>query len=187
MSARQTVTLVLLVLVVIGTGWFLNRQDSSRQSPEVSATVHDSFVHGMDLRAMDASGRVQYHVRAASMLHFPHLEHLELDRPEIELRRRDGTVWHITSDRGQATDSGDRIWLLGEVDIRRPASADAHPLRVRTSDLLVKPEQEVAETDQPARILAERYRIHATGMKADFRNNQLQLRSKVRTTFDGAG
>lgn len=187
MSTRQTALLLLLVLIVIGSGWSLYRQDNNQQQSAVSATGHDAFVSGMDLQVMDINGQQQYHVQADSMLHFPHLERLDLERPVIKLSRKDGTAWHITSERGQTTASGDRIWLLGQVDIRRPATGDSGSLRVRTSDLLVKPDQELAETDETARITGERYRIDATGMKADFRNSQLHLRSRVRGTIHGAG
>ena len=187
MSARQTALLLLLVLVVIGSGWSLYRQDSGQQQTTVSVTGHDSFVSGMDLQVMDITGRQQYHVTADAMFHFPHLERLDLERPVIDLNQKDGTAWHITSERGQTTASGDRIWLLGQVDINRPATGTTSSLRVRTSDLLVKPDEELAETDKAARITGARYRIDAIGMKADFRNNQLQLHSRVRSTIQGAG
>jgi len=186
-NARQIILLLLLTLVVIGSGWFLFQQDDGQQQTTVSATGHDAFVSGMDLQVMDANGQLQYHVIAASMIHFPHKERFELEQPVIDLIRDDGTAWHITSDRGQTTASGDRIWLLGQVDISRPATGNADSLRIRTSDLLVKPDQEQAETDSAASIISDRYRIDATGLKADFRSRELQLRSTVRGTFHGTG
>ena len=187
MSTRQTVLLLLLVLVVIASGWYQYRQDDGRQQTPVSATGHDAFVSGMDLRVMDVNGRLQYHVKAASMLHYPHVTRIDLVQPVVHLTREDGTVWHITSEHGQTTESGDRIWLLGEVDIQRPATGKSGSLRIRTSDLLVQPDAELAETDNATSITAESYRIDATGLKADFRNRQLQLRSRVRSTIHGAG
>lgn len=187
MNTRQTVLLLLLVLVVVASGWYQYRQDDDRQQTPVSATGHDAFVSGMDLRVMDVNGRLQYHVKAASMLHYPHVTRIDLVRPVVNINREDGTAWHITSERGQTTESGDRIWLLGEVDIHRAATARAGSLRISTSDLLVQPDLELAETDNAASITAERYRVDATGLKADFRNHQLHLRSRVRGTIHGAG
>lgn len=187
MSTRETTLLLLLVLVVIGSGWFQYRKDDGQQQTTVSATGHDSFVNGMDLQVMDTNGKLIYHVMAASLLHFPHQERMHLEQPVIDLNRKDGTAWHIKSERGQTTASGDRIWLLGQVDIHRPASSLRGSLRIHTSDLLVKPDLEQAETDSAASIIAERYRIDATGLKADFRSSQLQLHSRVKGTFDGSG
>jgi lipopolysaccharide export system protein LptC len=186
-NTRQTALLLLLVLVVIGSGWLLYRHDSSQQQTTVSATGHDSFVSGMDLRVMNANGQLKYHVMADSMRHFPHREHLDLVQPVIDLRREDGTAWHITSERGRTTASGDRVWLLGQVDIHRPATGKAGSLRIHTSDLLVQPDKELASTDRAATITTERYRVDATGLRANFRRGQLQLRSRVKGTFHGAG
>ncbi len=187
MSTRQTVLLFILVLVVIGSGWVHYRQDDNRQKTTASATGHDSFVRGMDLQVMDLNGRLQYHVTAASMMHYPHQARLNLEQTVINIIQADGTAWHITSERGQTTESGDRIWLLGQVDINRPASGRSGSLRIRTSDLLVQPDQELAETDNAASITSERYQVDATGLKADFRNSMLQLHSRVRGTIHGAG
>jgi len=186
-STRQTALLLVLLLVVIGSGWFLYRQDDDQQQTTVSATGHDAFVSAMDLQVMDVNGRLQYHVKATSMLHYPHVTRIDLVQPVVHLTREDGTAWHITSERGQTTESGDRIWLLGEVDIQRPGTGKSGSLRIRTSDLLVQPDAEMAETDNAASITAERYRVDAKGLKADFRNRQLHLRSRVRSTLHGAG
>lgn len=187
MNSRQTALLLILLLVLVGSGWFLYRQDDSQQQATVSPTGHDAFVNGMDLRVMDINGQLKYHVMAVSMLHYPRQERLELDRPVIDLSRRDGTAWRITSERGQTTASGEQIWLLGRVDINRPATGRTGSLQIHTSDLLVMPDRELAITDSAASIIAERYRIDATGLEADFGSSQLQLRSKVRSTFNVAG
>lgn len=187
MNARLTALLLLLLLVMVGSGWFLYQQDDRQQQTPASVAGHDSFVRGMDLKVMDIHGQLQYHVMADSMFHFPHQERLKLDRPDIDFRREDGTSWHITAERGETTASGDRVWLLGQVDINRAATGRTGSLQIRTSDLLVMPDLEQAETGSAATITAKRYRVEATGLKADFRSNQLQLLSNVRGTIDGKG
>lgn len=178
---------VLLLLSVIGTGWFLDRPNSSQQPSSVSATGPDSFVKDIDLAVMDENGYLQYRVRTEHMTHFPHNDILKLSRPDIDIVRTDGTAWHITAERGEATTAGDQLWLLGKVDIRRPESATGSAIHVMTSDLLVKPEDELAETENAATITGNRYVINAVGLKADFRTNVLELLSRVRGTIEGSG
>ena len=55
-----------------------------------------------------------------------------------------------------------------------------------TSDLLVKPEDELAETANAAMITGDGYRNNAIGMKAYFRTGTLELLSRVKGTIDGA-
>ena len=187
MNLKQFGLFVLLLLSVIGTGWFLERQDNSQQPASVSTTGPDSFVEGIDLAVMDENGHLKYQVRAEHMTHFPNDDILKLSRPDIDIVHTDGAVWHIKAERGETTTAGDRLWLLGEVDIRRPDTTTGSAIQVVTSDLLVKPEDELAETENAATITGDRYVINAVGLKADFRTHTLELLSRVRGTIEGSG
>jgi lipopolysaccharide export system protein LptC len=186
-NLKQFGLFVLLLFSVIGTGWFLDKQDNSRQPASVSATGPDSFVEDLDLEVMDENGHLKYQVRAEHMTHFPNNNILKLDRPDIDIVHTDGAVWHIKAERGETTTAGDRIWLLGEVDIRRPETTTGSAIHIITRDLLVKPEDEQAETENAATITGNRYVINAVGLKANFRTKVLELLSRVRGTIEGSG
>jgi len=185
-NLKQFGLFVLLLLSVIGTGWFLDKQDNSQQPASVSATGPDSFVEDIDLAVMDENGHLKYQVRAEHMTHFPNDDILKLNRPDIDIVHTDGAVWHIKADRGETTTAGDRLWLLGEVNIRRPETTSGSAIHVITSDLLVKPEDKLAETENAATITGDHYVINAVGLKADFRTHTLELLSRVRGTIEGS-
>ena len=184
MITRQNVLFILLLVVAIVSGWFLDERHGGLLDLSVSRTGPDSFVSGMHLDVMDASGQLRYRVTADSMTHYPNVEELELQRPLIDLQQRNGNNWRITAETGQTTDAGDLIRLLGNVDIRR--SGASGPLQVRTRDLLVKPEQSFATTDSAATITAPGHRVDSVGLEADLENNTLELRSRVRGTINAA-
>ena len=186
MNIKQLGLFALLLLIVVGSGWFLDKQSSSRQPASVSSSGPDSFVEDVDLAVMDELGYLKYRVKAKHMTHFPNEDILRLSQPDINISRSGGAVWHIVAERGETTTAGDQLWLLGAVDIRRPASAQGSAIHVATSDLLIKPEDELAETDNAAAITGDRYRINAVGMKAYFRTGKLELLSRVRGTIDGS-
>jgi lipopolysaccharide export system protein LptC len=186
-NIRQFGLFALLLLIVIATGWFLDRQDNSRRPVSVSATGPDSFVEDIDLAVMDVDGHLKYRVRARHMTHFPNADLLKLNRPVIDIMNKDGTVWYISAERGELTTADERLWLLGAVDIRRPESATDSAFHVITSDLLVMPDEELAETEMAATITGDRYVINAIGLKADLRANTLELLSRVRGTIEGSG
>ena len=186
MNIKQLGLFAVLLLVVVGSGWFLDKQSGSRQSASVSSSGPDSFVEDVDLAVMDELGYLRYRVKAKHMSHFPNEDILRLSQPDVNITRTGGAVWQIVAERGEATTAGDQLWLLGAVDIRRPASAQGSAIHVVTSDLLVKPEDELAETDNAATITGDRYRINAIGMKAYFRTGRLELLSRVRGTIDGS-
>jgi lipopolysaccharide export system protein LptC len=186
-NLKQSGLFALLLLTVIGTGWFLDQQAVSQLPASVSATGPDSFVEDIDLAVMNEAGHLHYRVRAAHMSHFPNEDLLRLTRPDVNIIQANGTVWRIRSERGETTTAGDRIWLLGEVDIRRPESATQEAIHVTTSDLLVKPEEELAETEHAATITGKHYVINAIGLRADFGSSVLELLSRVRGTIEGTG
>jgi LPS export ABC transporter protein LptC len=180
---RRTTLLVLLLLAVIG--WFLQLQETGQQATTVSGTHPDNFVRGMNLAIMDETGRLNYRIKAQYMLHDPDTDNLELDHPTMNITRPDGDIWNIASEKGQIITSDNRLWLLGQVDIRR--LDETRPFHVRTSTLLVKPDEQLAETEDAATISSRHFRIDAVGLTADFRRNNLKLHSRVRGTIDVAG
>jgi lipopolysaccharide export system protein LptC len=178
--------LALLLLSVAGTGWFLDRQDHSRQAVSVSATGPDSFVDSIDLAVMDDNGRLKYQLRAEYMTHFPHDDSLKLSHPDIDIMQGDGAVWQIWAEHGTASTADDHVWLLGKVDIHRSATTTGSAIHISTSDLLVIPDDELAETENAATITGHRYVINAVGLKADFRNHVLEMLSRVKGTIEGS-
>jgi lipopolysaccharide export system protein LptC len=185
-STRLTAVVLLLLVAVIGTGWYLQQQGADPQQTTASRSGPDAFVTGMQLAVMDETGQEIYRIESDTMTHFPEDEHFKLTRPRFDITRPDGTIWHITAEHGQSTPDNDQLWLLGEVDIRRPGTSKISGLHVKTSDILIKPDEEIAETDNAVTITAEGYLVTAVGLKADLRKNLLELRSRVRGTIDAA-
>jgi lipopolysaccharide export system protein LptC len=184
-NTRQTLLFILLLVVIIGSGWFLDGRHGGLQDLSVSRTGPDAFVSAMHLDVMDAGGFLRYRVTADHMTHYPSADQLELQHPLIDLQQRNGNTWRISAETGETSDSGDLIRLLGKVDIHR--SGISGPLQVRTRDLLVKPEQAYATTDSAASITAPGYRVDTVGLEADLGSNTLELRNRVRGSIDAPG
>ena len=185
MSGKQIGLYGLLLLVLTGSGWFLFQQQSGLQRETVSATGPDAFVKDMDLKVMNEEGQLAYRVKALLMNHYPNDERFTLEQPDIKILQANGDVWHIISEHGEATEAADIIWLLGAVDIKRLPTETSSQLHIVTTDLLVKPDDELAETDNEATITSDDFLINAVGMKADFSKDTLELRSRVRGRYDG--
>ena len=182
MKAR--LALLLLLILAVATGWFLQKPQNGSPNATARKQGPDMFAEQIDVTIMNESGQPVYHITADYMAHSPHTERFDLERPFIELKRAAGDSWNITSERGQMTDEGDELWFLGSVNIHRKGS---RPLHIQTTDLLVKPDEELAETEYAVSISAPQYKINAIGLKADFRKDLLEFRSRVRGTINAAG
>jgi lipopolysaccharide export system protein LptC len=185
-NGKQFALYGLLLLILAGSGWYLLEKDSDQLRTSASATGPDAFIEDMDLKVMDEQGRLEYRVKARRMVHFPSDERFDLEQPDIRIMQGNGDNWYIRSERGEATEAADIIWLLGAVDISRPQTTASSRLHIVTSDLLVRPDDEIAETENEATISSDLFRVNAIGMKADFRNDTLELRSRVRGQYDGS-
>ena len=186
MSGKQIILYGLLLLLITGTGWFLFQQETGLQRETVSATGPDAFVKDMDLKVMNEQGQLAYRIKAQYMRHYPNDERFKLEQPDIKIVQANGDIWHIKSEQGETTEAADIIWLLGAVDIKRPPTETSSRLHIVTSDLLVIPDDEIAETDNEATITSDEFLINAVGMKADFSKDTLELRSRVRGRYDVA-
>ena len=182
MNAR--LALLLLLMLAVATGWFLQKPQSGSPVATAREQGPDMFADQIEVTIMNESGRPVYHITADYLIHSPDTDRFDLDRPFIELKRAAGDSWNITSERGQMTDEGDELWFLGKVNIHRQGSK---PLHIQTSDLLVKPNEELAETEYKVSITAPQYKINAIGLKADFRKDLLEFRSRVRGTINAVG
>ena len=184
MNIRPIVLYGLLFMLVTATGWFLFLQETDLQRETASATGADAFVVNMDLKVMDEQGRLQYRLKASRMTHYPNSERFHLEQPDIWIMQTSGDDWHINSERGETTEDADIIWLLGAVDIKRQQTATSSPLHIVTSDLLVKPDKEQAETKQAAIITSGQIRVEGTGVKANFKKDTIKFRHSVRGRYD---
>jgi lipopolysaccharide export system protein LptC len=185
-NSKQTGLYGLLLVIMAGSGWLLFRQETVQPRKTASDTGPDAFVEGMDLMVMNEQGQLGYRFKARRMKHYPSDERFLVENPDIKIVQDNGDTWLIKSEHGETTEDADIIWLLGAVDIKRQQTATSSAVHIVTRDLQVRPGLELAETEQAATITADQLRVEGVGIKADFRNDTMELKSSVRGSYDGA-
>jgi lipopolysaccharide export system protein LptC len=186
-NGRQIILFGGLLAAALITGWFVQDQGILKDQAPASPRGPDLFVNGMDLRIIGEDGHVHYRVRASRMEHFPYDDHSDLTDPFIQVFSQQKAIWDARSERGRVADQGDTLWLLGRAVINRQALADQQAVNVVTSDVMVKPQADTAETSAVAVITSGRYRIEGVGMLANFKESRLDLQSRVRGRIDAGG
>ena len=186
MNAKQTVALLALALVT-GAVLLVDLQDYVPGQAGKPGDGRDAYMDDVSLRIMNTDGVPVYDMTAGHMTHYSGSDHLELENPLLNITRPDGSVWHVSAERGVSTANGAQVWLRGAVDILRLADDTRGAIHITSTDVLVRPAEEQAETDSSALIITDSYRVEAVGLKADFKTNRLELRSRVRGRINGAG
>jgi len=185
-TARQLGLYVLLLLVVVATGWYGFTRGTGLSQGSTSENGPDAFVRDMDLRVMNEGGTLAYRVKAMKMTHYPSTRRIHLVQPDVRINQSGGDTWRIRSEIGETTESADVLTLLGAVDIKRRASATSEALHIVTSDLTVWPDEERAETDNATTISSEQLELFGIGASADFSKDTLELHSGVRGRYDSS-
>ena len=180
-------TSVAMIALAAGSFWTVSQLELDLFAP-TSEDRHtpDFYMENFVTVKMDESGAVQRRVEAEYMAHFPDTDTHEFQDPYMVMYREDGPPWHVRSERGWLSSSGDVMLLLGQVHIWRNNVDGDKQVDVKTEDLRVLPEREYGETDKPVLITTATTQTRGIGMKAHLAESRLELLSNVRTRHEPA-
>lgn len=176
---------VALLLLALGSGWLIRELDLAGAAADGNQRhTPDLYLDNFTTTTMDEFGRPRRRLQAVHMAHFPDTDTSELEQPYLVLYRPAGPPWHVKSERGWVSASGDVMLLLGRVHIWRNNDDGERDVDVRTRDLRVLPDSEYGETDKHAVIRTPSSESHGVGMRAFLNESRIELLSEVRTLYE---
>ena len=196
---RIWLAIVLLAVVALGSFWMLQvmrRNDEVGNSRSSARSEPDYYVEQFDFIRLPNNGKVNYHITGKRLTHHPLNDNFEIEQPRINSFNADQTPLNIRAERAvieQKTQEispireHDQIHLQGDVQVERPVSANASYMKLQSNYLLLLPDDDVMKTDQEVTLITTSSEIHATGLIADNRTQQLQLLNKVRARLSRPG
>ncbi|MEE8379826.1 MAG: LPS export ABC transporter periplasmic protein LptC [Gammaproteobacteria bacterium] len=175
-----------VVAVVAGISvWLLSEQaPKNSQLTSKDNAVPDTYMEEFKTTIMGQGGKPRYELHASYMAHFPYDNYSEFTSPQFIYYRPDESQWVMSAERGTAIDSNKQIILQGNVTMfhRQLAMGDS-ALKITTSELLVRPDDSYAETDQLITIISGEHSLQSTGMKAYFNDGRVEFLSRVRGKY----
>ena len=139
----------------------------------------DYIVSDVVLRKLDANGQLKYTLRAADVRHYPDDDTTDLLKPNVVYQYTKKPPVTISAERGHATSDGERVDLLGNVRIFRPASGKDEELTASMDELAVFPDDETAFTKSPVLITRGRSWLKGVGMQVNNIKQTYVLESQV--------
>lgn len=183
---RYGVTALMLALA-FGSFWLLRQLEPDfLEGAPTPRHVPDYYMENFETTTMGPDGKPQRSMTANYMAHFPDTDTHEFEQPYIVLYRVEGPPWHVRSERGWLSASGDVMLLLGKVHIWRNNASGSKELDVKTEDLRVLPDTSYGETDLPVVITTPTSRTTGVGMKAFMAESRMELLNDVRTLYQPA-
>lgn len=172
----------LMPLIALLVGCSATNDESTRlpdgaSDPGYSATGAEIIQTGID-------GEPRYRLQAARIEQDPRSLETRLQDLRLETRVRGGSsIWNVSAPRGVLSRDARRIDLAGGVLLAGGASDAADALRLDTESLQYDLETARVRTNGEVRLTLQGHALSATGLDANLRTRQVQLRADVRGRF----
>lgn len=193
----------LVVLIGLVAIWDFNPEDLMRPVPEREAEFPHAYLIGSETRRFDTEGRLYHHMVSERADHFQHLPQRSSERDYSLIQKPDLTLygqgdqenadppetesagaapWRVMAEQGRSDANATRIHL--HEDVRVWQEGDEGLTELTTSELIIEPDRQFAETDKAVNMRSPQGRNEAVGMRANLGHDHIELLSEVRGTYD---
>lgn len=182
--------LVVLALAALAASsrWLL--QTAEQAAPARTGRERhdpDFYLKDFTLTTMDKAGVPRNRLESPYMVHYADDDISEVTTPRMQVFGKDAPPWHIDAGMGVILSEGKTVLLRDGVIISQSDPHNGQLTTLRTADLTVTPESESAETASPVSFADSAGNVvDAVGMRANFRDERLELLSQVRGKYVAA-
>lgn len=143
------VPLALVAVLAVGTWWMVERarMQQGQTGQPVSPLKPDFFVENLRLWRLDKTAQSQTYLTAERMTHIPQTQTATLYEPRIINQRPDRPEVTITARRGELVRPTDIVHFYGAVFVQRAPDAQAAAMILRTEQLTLRTDDDVATSD----------------------------------------
>jgi len=180
--ARYWLPLLPLLGMLAVTYW-LNQQVRPESDQPDNGERHDpdAIVENFSAIKLNEQGVPRFVMAAKKMQHYPDDDSTTLEVPRLTTLSADRPAIHTIAKRGIVSSRGDEVFLHGDVEVLREASAQQDELTLHTEYLHVIPDLDLANTDRAVTITDARNTVHAIGLEMDNKARPLKLLPRVRS------
>ena len=174
-----------MIAAALLTGWLAHQFEGFQPlAPAKRDEEPDYFLENFTTTTTDESGTLTRALSAKRLLHFPDTDTNELTEPHLVLFRTTGTPWHVESERGWISGSGDVVLLLGRVHAWRDDARGERLVDIHTRDMRILPNDDYGETDSAAIIRSRGSEARGVGLRVDADQDRVELLADVSTVYE---
>ena len=171
------VALFLLALLVLSTWWAANYtlNTVALDPPRRQTHEPDTWAQNFVMLRTNEAGIAINRLEGAYMLHYPDDDSYHLDDAIVTLNQAQSPIMTAQSDNAIMDEDGTRIQLVGNALLQRQADAKGDVLSVRSERIVLYPNQDTMETDEPAVVKNGSNTLQGTGMAYNNTTRQLHV------------
>jgi lipopolysaccharide export system protein LptC len=178
-QAAPLFPLLLLTLLAGGTFW-LERASQIGEAGRNGKNRHDPdfIVEHFTTRRFNLEGHLQHHLSAQKMTHYPDDDTTEVSTPSLIYYGQSNPL-HIDAEHAWVSKDGKEVKLIGNVQMKRPARPHQPELLVKTAELRVFPDDEIARTQTAVTIINGLSTLQGQGLEANHHTQIFTLLGRV--------
>lgn len=194
MKARQANTIRLIIMITLaaalalGSLWLVEVMQRQTEDllPQSARTDPDLYVEKFSFMRLGKNGEVRYNLTGTQMLHYPTDDSYLVQQPVMRSYGKDRPPMVSSSKRATIQNNQTEVHMYDDVRIDRPASATAQRFQLKTSYLLLLPDEDVMKTPKPVELQLGSSILNGTGMVANNATSEFRLSGDVKGTYQPA-
>jgi lipopolysaccharide export system protein LptC len=177
--------MLLALFAAFGTFWLLELMNRAGEEMQADMRMNepDYIVERFSFVRLSKDGKPSYIISGDKLTHRPIDDSSEIDKPIVRSLAQDKPPMDIRSKTARVDDVNSRVTLREDVTIDRAAGDANKELHLETDKLVIYPDEDRMETDQPVRMKSGGTTAQANGMRADNASRQLSLSGRGTLVF----
>lgn len=179
---RITLILTLCIVAALGSFWLMQMMKRQAEGP-TNGQQHnepDYRVENFHFVRTSSTGQAAYLISGQSLTHHPKDNSADIVLPVAQSFQPNQAPLTMNAAQGRIFNDNQNIQLRGQVDISRPATAQAQALHLETESLLITTENDTMQTDDAVKMTLGNSILSGVGMLADRGNGNIRLLHQVR-------
>jgi lipopolysaccharide export system protein LptC len=186
-STARLFPLGLMLVLALLTFYLERTTRDEATTPAARRHDPDYLVTNFTTTTYNRDGAVETVLSAARMVHYPDDDTTELVAPRVLQAKPAQPRFTVRAERGQLSRDGDEIFLYGDVQLVREASAERPEARMTTEFLHILRDRSLVRSDRAVKFVEGRRWLTGRGMEYNNESRELLLRQDVQGRFDADG
>ncbi len=134
---------------------------------------------------LNANGQRRFIIEAPRLAQYPGSLGTRIEQPTLDWYQADGQTreWRLQAEQAWMAADQQTLRLEGVTTMSRTADSGKPPMTMTTRDVLVRPNEQYAETAAPTRAVTPDGEFQAVGVRAWLDQERLELLSQVRGVY----
>lgn len=174
---RLSIGMILVLVAALGSFYLLelmNRADEDIQA-DLKANEPDYIIEKFSFVRMSKEGKPSYIIAGDKLTHRPIDDSSEIDKPRVRSLSGETPPMDILANAARVDEANSRVTLNGQVKIDRAAAPNAQSLHMTTEKLVIFPDEDRMESDQPVKMKLGESTATANSMRANNATRQIHL------------